>query len=176
MEKFVSALPDKFFGNEWILMRILKFHKIYFVVMLIGVFGCASVDVPSYIQAENPYKRTYYGSFNDVLEVVRAAVQEGGWQIAKEVDPTLYERNPLYSAGDQGHVLILTTIKLSQRILYSKATHLNIYVHRINEGVEVDIRYGSVTNFHLWKARSYRNNASIQKMLDHVDQKLLLKK
>ena len=158
------------------MMRIFRFLKTWIVVLFLGMIGCAGIDTPSYIQAENPYKRTYYGSFNDVLEVVRAAIQEDGWQIAKEVDPTLYERNPLYSTGDEGHILILTTIKRSRRILYSKAAHLNIYVHRINEGVEVDIRYGSVKDFHFWKARSYRNNALIKKMLDHIEQKLLLKK
>ena len=163
-------------GREWIVMRIFRLQKIYFIVLLMGMIGCASIDPPSYIQAENPYKRTYYGSFDDVLAVVRTTVQQDGWQIAKEVDPTLYERNPLYSTGDQGHVLILTDIKCSQRIIYSKATHLNVYVHRIAEGVEVDVRYGSVKNFHLWKARSYRNNALIKKMLDHIEQNLLIKK
>ena len=141
-----------------------------------GMFGCASIDAPNYIQAENPYKRTYYGSFDEVLDVVRATVKEDGWQIVKEVDPTLYERNPLYGAGDQGHILILTDIKRSQWGIYSKATHLNVYVHRIAEGVDVDIRYGSVKNFHLWKSQSYRNNALIKKMLDCIEQKLLLKK
>jgi hypothetical protein len=158
------------------MMGTFRFQKIYFIALLMGMVGCASINSSNYIQPENPYKRTYYGSFDDVLEVVRATVREDGWQIAKEVDPTLYERNPLYSAGDQGHILILTDIKRAQRIIYSKATNLNIYIHRIAEGVEVDIRYGSVKNFHLWKVRSYRNNALIKKMLDHIEQNLLLKK
>ena len=157
-------------------MPIFRLQKIYFIVLLMGMFGCASIDSANYIQAENPYKRTYYGSFDEVLDVVRAAIKEDGWQIVKEVDPTLYERNPLYSTGDQGHVLILTDVKRAQRIIYLKTTHLNVYVHRIAEGVDVDIRYGSVKNFHLWKSQSYRNNTLIKKMLDRIEQKLLLKK
>ena len=145
-------------------------------MLVLGMIGCATIDTPHYIQAENPYKRTYYGSFADVLDVVRAALKEEGWQIDKEVDPTLYERNPLYSSGDKEHILIFTQIKRTQRFVYSKATHLNVYVNRISDGVEVDVRYGSVRNFHLWKARSYQNNALIKQLLDRIEQKLLLKK
>ena len=156
--------------------KTLSFRKTWFIIFILGVIGCASVDTQHYIQAENPYKRTFYGSFADVLDVVRAALKEDRWQIAKEVDPTLYERNPLYSSGDKEHILIFTQIKRSQRFVYSQDTHLNVYVNRVSDGVEVDVRYGSVRNFHLWKTRSYRNNALIKQILDGMERKILLKK
>ena len=152
----------------------MSLRKTWFIVLVLGMIGCATIDTPHYIQAENPYKRTYYGSFDDVLSMVRETLKEEGWQIVKEVDPTLYERNPLYSSGDKEHILIFTQIKRAQRVVYSRTTHLNIYVNRISDGIEVDVRYGAVRNFHLWKTRSYRNNALIKQMLDHIEQKLLL--
>lgn len=153
----------------------IRFLNLCLFACVIGIMGCAGVNPPSYIRAENPYKRTYYGSFDDVANAVRTTLQQDKWQIVKEVDPTLYERNPLYNAGEEGHVLILTNVKKAFRVVYFKTTHLNVYVNRISDGIEVDIRYASTKNFHLWKSRSYRNNVFVNKMLDRIDQKLLPK-
>ncbi len=154
----------------------LNFSKALFFVFILSLAGCATVNVPHYIQAQHPYERTYYGSFNDVLEAVRSSLKQEGWQIAKEVDPNMYERDPLHKPGDEQHILIFTEIKRAQRFVYTRSTHLNVYVSRIDGGVQVDMRYGSVKDFRLWKMRSYRNERLVKKILDRIGQKLLLNK
>lgn len=163
----------RFARNDAIAKVLFKFS---ILVCVLSAAGCATVNPQHYIQAENPYKRTYYGSFNEVLDAVRLTLDEEGWPIAKEVDPNLYERNPLQKSGDQDNILLFSKIKRAQRFVYVKATHLNVYVIPIDGGVEVDLRYGSVTDFRLWKKRSYRNERLVNKILDRVEQKLLLRK
>lgn len=150
--------------------------KAFLLVFILSLSGCATVNVPHYIQAQHPYERTYYGSFNDVLNAVRTTLKQEGWQIFKEVDPTMYERNPLHNPGDEQHILIFTEVKRTQRFVYTKSTHLNVYVSRIDGGVGVDMRYGSVKDFHLWKMRSYRNERLVKTILDRIGHKLLLNK
>lgn len=155
---------------------ILNTNKFIILAVILGFVGCATVDTGHYIQAQNPYKRTYYGSFNEILDAVRLTLKEEGWQIAKEVDPNLYERNPLHKLGEQDHILIFTQIRRAQRFVYAKSTHLNVYISRIDGGVEVDLRFGSVTDFRLWKSRSYRNERLVKKILDRIEQNHLLNK
>lgn len=155
--------------------NILNITKVFLLCVLIGAAGCASIP-PQYIPGDQPYKRTYYGDFDDILSVVRSTLEEDGWEVVKEVDPTLYERNPLYNEGEKGHILLFTNIKKSQRFVYSTSTHLNVYVNRIFDGVEVDARYGRVRDFHVLKMRSYKNERLVKKFLDRIEQKLLLTK
>ena len=156
--------------------RTLHVRLFIMLVVILSVVGCATVDTGHYIQAQNPYKRTYYGSFDGILVAVRKTLQEEDWQIANEVDPDLYERNPLHKPGEQDNVLIFTEIRRAQRFVYAKSTHLNVYVIRIDGGVEVDLRYVTVTDLRLWKKRSYRNERLVKKVLDRIEQNHLLNK
>lgn len=143
------------------------------MVILLALTGCATIDPPQYIRAEHPYERTYYGEFRGVLDAVRLTLKENGWDAFKEVDANTYERNPLLKPGDEENVLIFTTIRRTQRFVYAKAVHLNVYVSRVDDGVKVDLRYGAVTDLRLWKVRSYHNDRLIKKIQDGIEQKLL---
>lgn len=156
------------------LIRLID-RKFWMLGALVFFMGCASLNVPSYIQAEKPYKRNFYGKFDDVLGEVRAGLADQGWQVEKEVDPSLYERNPLISEGDKDHVLIFLKAREYQRGIYKKTVQLNVYVDRTSEGVEVDVRFRSVKNFYLFKMRAYRNDRLVKDLLDHIEKKLLLK-
>ncbi len=145
-------------------------------LVLLFFAGCASVNVPGYIQAENPYKRVMYGNFQDVVQAAKDVLIEDGWQIAKETHPALYERNATYGPEDQEHALIFTNVKQMSRLVYSKFIHLNVYINRTAEGIEVDVRYGSVVDFYIKKVRRYRNDEFVKKILDRIEQKLLIKK
>lgn len=144
--------------------------------LLVICAGCAGLNVPSYIQAESPYKRVYYGEFQSVLDEVRTSLGQEGWHIAKEVDPALYERNPLFGEGDKNHVLIFTDVRKSQRIIYTEAKQLNVYVSLIKEGVEVDVRFRSIKNFYLFRKKSFSNPKSVKRLLDRIEQRLLTAK
>ncbi len=146
------------------------------LIILVFVLGCASVKVPSYIQAEHPYKRTVYGDFEEVLSAVKDVLQEEGWTISKETQPALYERNATYTEEDKEHALIFTETKQSSRLLYSNFSHLNVYINRTNEGMELDVRYGKITDIYFKKIHRYRNDKLAERFLNLVEQKLLIKK
>jgi hypothetical protein len=156
--------------------RIYGPLKLALVMMAFFALGCASVKVPSYIQAEHPYKRTVYGTFEEVLSAVKEALKEEGWAISKETHPALYERNATYTEEDKDHALIFTETKQSSRLLYSNFSRLNIYVSRTKEGMEIDLRYGKVTDLYLKKIHRYRNDKLAERFLNLVEQKLLIKK
>ena len=151
----------------------MKKSILFNIFVLVCLAGCAGLKVPAYIQADYPYKRVVYGDFLDVIEAVKEALVEDGWQIAKETHPSLYERNATYGLEDKEHVLIFTDIKNKSRGIYSRHVHLNVYINRVAEGIEVDVRYGSTVNFHLKKINRYRDDELVKKILDRIEQKLL---
>jgi len=150
--------------------------KYFSVFVLLFLVGCASVKVPSYIQAEHPYKRTVYGTYEEVLSAVKDVLTEEGWAIAKETHPALYERNAVYSEDDKEHALIFTDSKQASRLIYSTFTHLNVYINRTQEGMELDVRYVKVIDLYLKKIHRYRNDAMVERLLNFVEQKLIIKK
>lgn len=149
--------------------------RFFIAVLFLSVLGCASVSVSGYIQAENPYKRVMYGDFQEVLAAAKGVLVEDGWKIEKETHPALYERNAAYGPEDKDHALIFTDIKQMSRFIYSKYIHLNVYINRTAEGMEVDVRYGSVVDYHIKKIRRYRDDELVKKILDRIEQKLLVK-
>ena len=150
--------------------------KFLSIVILFSVLGCASVRVPAYIQAEHPYKRTVYGEFEDVVAAVKEVLKDEGWTIAKETHPALYERNATFDENDKEHVLIFTETKQSSRLIYSSFTRMNVYINRTQEGMELDVRYGKVTDLYIKKFHRYRNDKMAERLLNLIEQKLIIKK
>jgi hypothetical protein len=146
------------------------------IVLCLFALGCASVKIPNYIRAEHPYERTVYGSYDEVLAAVKDVLKEQGWTVIKETHPALYERNAVYTEEDKEHALIFTNIRQSSRFVYSRFSHMNVYIHRVAEGVKLDVRYGSVTDIYVKKMYRYRNDSLTKRFLDLVEQKLNAKK
>lgn len=160
----------------WNMNCFARGWRVLFCCFAVFWTGCAGLSMPGYIQSENPYKHVYYGDFQTVLGEVKTALNQEGWQVIKEVDPLTYERNPLLSEGSKDHVLIFTNVRKFQRVLYSEVRQLNVYVSKIEEGVEVDVRYRSVKNFYIMRTSSYRNDKLAKRLLNRIEQRLLLRK
>ncbi|MBL8013769.1 MAG: hypothetical protein JNN05_07980 [Candidatus Omnitrophica bacterium] len=156
--------------------RLVSVPRTGLIILTFLLAGCAGLNLPGYIQSEHPYKRVYYGDFKVVLGEVKTALNQEGWQVVKEVDPLLYERNPLLSEGSQDHVLIFTNVRKFQRVVYSQVQQLNVYVNRVDEGVEVDVRYRSVKNFYVVRTSAYRSDKLVKRLLDRIEQRLLSRK
>jgi hypothetical protein len=150
--------------------------KKFILLSLIFLAGCASVSVPNYIQPEHPYKRIVYGNYDEVLAAVKGVLKEERWSIVKETHPALYERNATYDEQDKEHALIFTGVKQHSRLLYSSFNHLNVYINRMAEGMELDVRYEGVTDLFIKKIHHYRNDRLADRFLNLVEQKLILKK
>jgi type IV pilus biogenesis protein CpaD/CtpE len=161
-------------GADFFSRRPMK--KSILMCALLLLAGCASVSIPNYIQPEHPYKRVVYGNYDEVLAAVKEVLKDQRWTIVKETHPALYERNAAYSETDKEHALIFTGVKQSSRLVYSSFSHLNVYINRTAEGMELDVRYEGVTDFFIKKIHHYRNDPLADRFLNLVEQKLILKK
>ncbi len=125
---------------------------------LVVLCGCTTVQIPNYIKADHPYTCKVYGNFDKIASNVRAVLMRNGFKIDSETNPSVFERPEAESQSDGKDVLIFTSIRQHSMFLYSSYTHLNVFIHAIAEGAEVEIRYGKVTPLVIKQFRSSRND------------------
>ena len=105
------------------------------------VGGCASIDIPNYIQDENPYKKTFKMSYADVLEATKQSLEYAGWTIVQEADPAVYEHARIADAGIK-QVLLLTNVRQLGLVVGTRYARINVYVHSAKDvSTEVEVRY-----------------------------------
>jgi hypothetical protein len=143
------------------------------IVALLTVFcGCTTVQLPNYIKSDRPYVRKYYGDIEQINAVVRNVLVHNGWKIKSEARPSVYER-PSDGQNTEKDVLLFTNVKQHPMILYSSYTHLNVLIHAIAEGAEVEIRYHKVTPLLIKQFNSTRNDKLVNGLLEAIEQALV---
>ena len=85
-------------------------NKFLIIVLLAVLSGCASVNVPSYIQDKYPYKRTFYAPFDKIHELTVRALENSGWTVHKESDPALFEQGREIGVDGLKQTLVFTKI------------------------------------------------------------------
>ena len=121
-------------------------------------------------RVDHPYNRKIYASFEKVASAVMFVLKNKGWDITEE-DPSVYERDDRYDNNGYKNLLITTNIRKKSLVLYSSFSHLNVFIHAINNACDVEIRYES-------KARmvkpfiSARNDQLAQGILNAVEQEV----
>jgi hypothetical protein len=128
--------------------------------------GCTTVQVPNYIKSDRPYIRKMYGDFSKIDATVRNVLVRHGWKIQSEARPSVYEHGSDESGRD---ILLFTKVKQHPMILYSSYTHLNVLIHEITEGAEVEIRYSKVTPLFFKHFTSTRNDKLANRLLDAIE-------
>ena len=144
----------------------------YLILSLIFLLaGCASVQMPGYIgRVDHPYERKFYGSFEKVVCSFVYVLKKQGWRIS-EADPAIYERDDRYDSNGYQNLLIITDIKKNARVIYSTFTHLNIFIHCMNDNCDVELRYESQTPM-VKRFTSARNDRMVQGIFDTVEQEV----
>jgi len=142
----------------------------YLILSLIFLLaGCASVQMPGYIgRVDHPYERKFYGSFEKVVGSFIYVLKKQGWRIS-EADPAIYERDDRYENNGYQNLLIITDIKKNTRVLYSTFTHLNIFIHCMDDSCDVEVRYEDQTPL-VKRFTSVRNDQLVVGILDAVQQ------
>ena len=145
-------------------MRYLILSVIFFLA------GCASVPTPDYIsRVDHPYDRKIYASFEKVTGAMIYVLKKSGWKINTEAEPSIYERDDRYDNNGYQNLLIITDVKKQNRVLYSTFTHLNIFIHCIENTCDVEIRYEAKTPF-IKEFTSVRNDRLAESILDALEQ------
>ena len=94
-----------------------------------------------------------------------------GWAIAIEAEPFVYERDNRYDNNGYRNLLIMTSIRKQNVVLYSTFTHLNVFIHSIDNTCDVEIRYEAKTPM-VKQFMSVRNDQLVQGILDAVEKEI----
>lgn len=145
------------------------FIRILLAGMLIGGAGCASTRLPLYLQDRGAASRRFYADYEQALQAIQDTLAEEGWQVEKQVSPSVYEQNR-YNDLDDHQLLILTSRRTAPGWTGRRYGRLNVYL-RSKAGIsEVEIRALSV---HAWiRLRRYGNPADVKKIFDGITRRL----
>lgn len=148
-------------------MLKVQIQKIFLWMILGLVSGCATGNLPDYIKASHPYIRKIAGNYDKIIEAVKIVLSKEGWAVQTQVNPSVYERR---SGGeDQSNdVLFVTQSKRDSKIVYSTYTHLNVFVHALADGAEIEIRYEALSP----ATTGLRNDKLANRILDKIEQEL----
>ena len=144
----------------------------YLILLFIFVLaGCASVPMSEYIgRVDHPYNRKVYASFEKVTSAVIFVLKSRGWAIS-EANPSVYERDDRYDENGYQNLLIITDVRKKNGVLHSTFSHLNVFIHAIDNTCDVEIRYESQMRM-LKSFISARNDQLAQGILDAVEQEV----
>ncbi len=143
--------------------------KLFTIILILFLAGCASTAVPNYIQDKHPYVRTFYVGFEKVYAATIQSLKDNGWTIKKESDPALFERERAYDDGNR-QTLIFTKVRDASFLVGATDVRVNAYLREMtgNE-TEVEIRYLKVTPAMVKNFYGYRNDQVVNRIFEHID-------
>ena len=140
--------------------------------MVIGtaLMGCASVTIPNYIRDEHPYRKTFYASFDTVLDAAVHALEDSGWKVAKTTEPSVFERNKDADKPGVKQILLFTDVRQTALIFGTRYARMNIYLQSAaDNSTEVELRYLTVTSASLKNFQNYRNDRYAEKFFGRIE-------
>jgi len=148
--------------------------KIIYCVFLMMIFaGCSTVNVSKYIQARNPYEKSFYSEFDQVLKSTSRILEESGWKISGSSHPSVYENNPVSDEQDIKQIMLISDVRQFSFFLGTKYTRINAF---IKEGPDqttiVELRCLSVTSLPFKSFDNYKRNKTAEKLLNLIEQDL----
>lgn len=146
--------------------------KYFLFSLLVFLIGCASIDIPNYIKDENPYRKNFNASYDDVLEATKQALTDSGWEITKSSDPAIYDQSlVLKKEGKQ--VLIFTDVRELGLVVGTRYARINTYVQSIQDDVtEVEIRYITANSVGFKTFYNYTHDQSVKRLFYLIERKL----
>ena len=139
-------------------------------VSLFALAGCASVTIPNYIRDEHPYRKTFYASYDTVLDATVHALEDFGWKVAKTTEPSVFERNKDTDKPGVRQILLFTDVRQMAFIFGTRYPRMNIYVQSGTDGsTEVELRYLTVTSASLKNFQNYRNDRYAGKFFGRIE-------
>jgi hypothetical protein len=143
------------------------------VFLLVTLVGCATVTIPNYIQDDNPYKRTFYADFDKVRQTTVQTLEEMGWVLDKESDPSVFEQGRSSQVSGQ-QTLLFTKIRQTSFFVATRYSRLNVYIQTAeeNNATEVEVRFLTVTSFTFKNFKDYKHDKAVERIYKHMDEKL----
>ena len=148
--------------------------KIIIIFLVLGLSGCTTIEIPSYVKDQHPYKRKVYVSFDDTLKATQHVLEESAWVIKTQAKPSVYEMTYAHDEDSEvKQVMLITDIKQGSFILGTAYTRLNIFIvsSQANE-TDIELRYLTIKSFPLKSFTSYRKDHAANQILDKIEKAL----
>ena len=140
-------------------------------ILFLGMAGCATVNIPNYIDPQHPYVRKVYGDYDAIVAAVRQVLAQEGWAVQSETSPSTYESDGSAQSSATGGILLFTSVKQHSKFLYSSYTHLNAFIRPVAGGAEVEIRYACLTPLGVKQFKGTRNDKLADRILDAIERR-----
>ncbi|HBR14706.1 MAG TPA: hypothetical protein DD723_04065 [Candidatus Omnitrophica bacterium] len=148
-------------------------RRIIYILIFLTFTGCATISVPNYIKDQNPYKKTYYSNFSDVLKATTEALEEAGWKVVNTSDPSVFEGNKASDDPQVKQLLLFTDIRQTSLFFATRYARINAYVlSGGNQTTELELRYITVTSVLFKKFYSYKKDRFVEHLLKTIEKKL----
>ncbi|MFT5387719.1 MAG: hypothetical protein ACI9F2_001148 [Lysobacterales bacterium] len=154
----------------------MRFNKYTLLLILtISFGGCATARIPAYVQSQEvPYKKKFFTTYENTLLSTKVVLEELGWYIEEEKDPSIYER--IANADDpySSNVLLITEVREQGLVVGTIYKRLNVF---ISSGVDdketdVEVRSLTVTAMPFSSIRDYKDDADVDIIFKKIEESL----
>jgi len=143
------------------------------IFLLAVLTGCTTVSIPSYLHDKNPYKKTFYSAYDQVLNATKMVLEDKGWVISGTSDPSVYERNKVIGDFKGQSTLIFTDVRQMGLFFGSRYARVNVYVtENPNNATEVEVRYLTVNSMTVKTFENYKHDASVKNIFNAIEKRL----
>ena len=133
------------------------------------ISGCATVDIPNYIQDKSPYKQTFYAGFDQVVDATSKTLTKYGWTVANKYDPTVFEQNKELKQADAKQIMLSTDVRQTAFFVGTRYARINAYIRTVDSSsTEVEIRYLTETSMPVKTFKNYKNDRSVKNILNDI--------
>ncbi len=140
-----------------------------FVLACIFFAGCATTNMPSYLQPKKPYIKRYYTGYDKSLTAVKDILKELGWTLEETTDPGVYEHTR-FNDLDENQLLMVTTVRPTPMLVGTRYARMNIYLRSKKDVSEVEVRYLTTTSTALNNFSTYNNNSAVKRLFERLDE------
>ena len=148
-------------------------RRIFYILIPLFLTGCATVDIPNYVQDQHPYKKIFYSDFASVVEVVTQSLQARGWKMSSTLDPAMFEQNKENFSADARQTILSTEVRQTSFILGTTYSRVNVYIYTLEQSeTSVEIRYLKITAFPFKSSSNYRNDLAAERIFKTIAENL----
>lgn len=148
--------------------------KKFCLVLAVLLFtGCATVNIPGYIKDDHPHTHLIYADFDTAVAAVKLALNDMGWEVVEETDPTVYEHSAVQEEGGR-EILLFTDIKENRFVVGTKYRRINVYLRSTSKPkeTEMELRYIAIRSVAFMKSRKYKHPKAAARIFKAVDDNL----
>jgi hypothetical protein len=141
--------------------------KTTLILALLFFTGCATTDIPSYLQPKKPYLKRYYANYEKSLSSVKTILAELGWTLEESTDPGVYEHTR-FNDLDENQLLLVTAVRPTPMLVGTRYARMNIYLRSKKDVTEVEVRYLTTTSTALNNFSTYNNDSAVKRFFERL--------